>query len=185
MAGGNPRKELLRMMSVACDARANFRVWRTLDLSKGDRNRRNSMNDLTYVDFFHVTAWATQALAFLSLGKIFDRSKDALKLRDIVRSLEDQELGRNLEELYHDHGGVIRKVKRIRDKSVAHNDKNMDERSLFDEVGITPDEMERLIEDVCRLLNAAARRRSFSNRIPDDLRFKNAVKNLLGKLGNG
>ena len=184
MAAKKPKNDLLRMMCEASDARANFRVWRTLDLSKGDRKRLDAMNDWTYVDFFHVAIWGTQALAFLSLGKIFDQSKSALKLRDIVRSLNDNELSRDVDELYNEHGKAIEKIKRIRDKSVAHNDKSMDERSLFDEVGITPNEMERLIEDVCGILNGAAARESFSNRIPDDLRFKNAVDGLLDKLGN-
>ena len=184
MAAGKPRNDLLRMMREASDARANFRVWRTLDLSKGDRKRSNAMNDWTYVDFFHVVIWGTQALAFLSLGKIFDRSKGALKLRDIVRGLDDDELSRDVDELYNEHGEAIEKSKRIRNMSVAHNDKSMDERSLFDEVGITPNELERLIGDVCRILNGAARRESFPNRIPDDLRFKNAVHGLLDKLGN-
>ena len=59
------------MMSEACDARANSRTWRTLDLFKGEKSRLNAMNDWTYVDFFHVTIWGTQKLTFLSLGKIF------------------------------------------------------------------------------------------------------------------
>ena len=184
MAAETPRNDLLRMMWEAGDARANFRVWRTLDLSKGDRERLNTMNDLTYVDFFHVAIWGTQALAFLSLGKIFDRSKGALKLRDVVRCLNDNELSRDVDELYNKHGEAIEKIKRIRDKAVVHNDKNMDERSLFVEVGITPNEMERLIEDVCRILNGAAGRESLPNRIPDDFRFKNAVHGLLDRLGN-
>ena len=173
------------MMWEAGHARANFRVWRTLDLSKGDRKRLNAMNDGTYVDFFHVAIWGTQALAFLSLRKLFDRRKDALRLRDIVRDLNDNDLTRDVDELYKKHGEVIKKIKRIRDKSVAHNNKCMDQRSLFDEVGITPNEMERLIEDVCRILNGAAGRQSFPNRISDDMRFKNAVHGLLDKLGNG
>ena len=173
------------MMWEAGDARANFRVWRTLDLSKGDRKRLNAMNDWAHVDFFHVAIWGTQALSFLSLGKIFDETKGVLKLRNIVRSLNDNELARDVDELYNGHGEVIKKIKRIRDKSVAHNDKAMDQRSLFDEVGITPNEMESLIEDVCRILNGAAGRQSFPNRISDDMRFKNAVHGLLDKLGNG
>ena len=160
MAAEKPRKELLRMMREAGDARANFRVWRTLDLSKGDRKRMNAMNDWTYVDFFHVAIWGTQVLAFLSLGKIFDQTKGALKLQDVVRSLDDDELSRDVDALYNEHGKAIEKIKRIRDKAVAHNQRNMDERSLFDHVGITPNELESLIENLCRILNGAARRES-------------------------
>ena len=104
----------MRMMWEASDARANFRVWRTLDLSKGDQKRLNAMKDWTYVDFFHVAIWGTQALAFLSLGKIFDQTKGTLKLRDIVRNLNDNELTRDVDELYNEHGEVIKKIKRIR-----------------------------------------------------------------------
>ena len=171
-------------MGEASDARANFRVWRTLDVSKGEKKRQNAMNDWTYVDFFHVAIWGAQRLTFLSLGKIFDKSGRALKLRDLGSNLNDAKLSNDVDTLYNEHSAVIKKVERIRNESIAHNDQNSDERSLFEEVGITPNEMEYLIEDVCRILNAAARRESFPNLIPDDLRFKNAVYCLLDKLGN-
>ncbi len=89
MTNSNLRTELLRMMSEAIDARANFRVWRTLDLAKGDDKRLKAMNNLSYVDFFHVTIWGTQRLAFLHLGKIFDESSKVLKIRDIANDLND------------------------------------------------------------------------------------------------
>ena len=184
MAGKKAKNDLRRMMWEVHEARANFRVWRTLDLAKGNCERLNAMNDLKYVDFFHVAIWGTQVLAFLSLAKIFDRSKGALKLQDIVGSLDDNELNAGVGELYNKHGITIEKIKRIRDKSVVHNAKNMDQRSLFVAVGITPNELERLIKDVCRVLNGAAERVSLPDRIPDDLRFKNAVHGLLEKLGN-
>lgn len=179
------KNDFRRMMSEAENARACFGVWRTLDLSKGDPRRLNAMNDLTYVDFFHVTMWGTLTLAFLSLGKIFDRPKSALNLRNAAQNLNDNELIRDVDKLYDERKAVIEKIKCIRNKSVAHNDRRKDEPSLFREVGITPDEMEHLIEDVCKILNAAARRVPSLNRIPDDLRFKNAVYSLLDKLGNG
>ena len=48
-------------------------------------NRLNAMNDLTYVDFFHLTIWGTQQHAFLSLNKVFDQSKGALKFRELAQ----------------------------------------------------------------------------------------------------
>ena len=185
MVAGNPGNELLRMMSEACDARANFRTWRTLDLSKGDPKRLSAINDWAYVDFFHVIIWGSQTLAFLSLGKIFDQSKDALRLRDIVRELKDDRLIEDVDTLHNKHKEAIEKIKCIRNKSVAHNERSKDERSLFAEVGITPNELEHLIEDVCKILNAAAAKESIPDRIPDDLRFQNAVHGLLDTLRNG
>ena len=88
-----------------------------------------------------------------------------------------------MESLRKTHAQVIKKIKLIRDKSVAHNQSGIDERNLFKQVGITPNEMEHLIEDVCRILNKAARKESCPNLIPEDLRFKNAVHALLDKLG--
>lgn len=184
MTKTNPRIELLRMMAEAGDARANFRTWRTLDMSKGDGKRLKAMNDSSHVDFFHVTIWGTQTLAFLSLGKIFDQSKRALRMHDLARDIGDNQLEKDLEDLHNTHGQVIEKIRSIRNKSVAHNQSGTSERSVFKQVGITPDEMERLIADVCRILNEAARRASCANLIPDDLRFRKAVHALLDKLGN-
>ncbi len=171
------------MMTEACDARANFRIWRTLDMSKGDGKRLNAMNDTSYVDFFHVTIWGTQTLAFLSLGKLFDQSKKALKMHDLARDLGDNQLGKDLDGLHKTHGKVIRKIKRIRNESVAHNQCGRSESSVFEQVGITPDEMECLIENVCKILNEAGRRASCTNPIPGDARYRKAVHALLDKLG--
>ena len=179
-----PQHDLQRLISEAQNARACFRVWRTLDWSKGEPTRRQAMDDWTYVDFFHVTMWGTLTLAFLSLGKIFDRSPSALSLRDATRGLHDSELIRKVDDLYEKQRDAIEKIERIRDKSVAHNDRLTGERKLFEEVGITPNEMENLIDDVAGVLNAAAEQVASLHRVPDDLRFKKAVHSLLDKLGN-
>ena len=44
---------------------------------------------------------------------------------------------------------------------------------------------ESLIDDVAQLLNAAAERAPSLHKVPDDLRFKNAVHSLLDELGDG
>lgn len=45
---------------------------------------------ISWLDFLHVTIWGTQTLAFLTLAKIFDQAKEALKIRDIAESLKDE-----------------------------------------------------------------------------------------------
>lgn len=172
------------MMTEAGDAHANFCIWRTLDMAKGDERRLKAMEDSSYMEFFHLIIWGTQTLAFLSLGKIFDQSKGALKIQDLARNLGDKQLGKDLDGLHQTHDEVIRKIKRIRNESVAHNQCGRSESSVFDEVGITPNEMERLIENVCKILNEAGRRASCTNQIPEDARFRKAVHALLDKLGN-
>ena len=141
------------------------------------------MDDYSWLDFLHVTIWGTQTLAFLSLAKIFDQAKEALKIRDIAESLKDEILIEDLEKLLEAHDLAIKKIKHIKNKTVVHNQRGTDEKSVFKHASITPDEMESLIKIVCDILNNAAGRQSFQSRIPEDLRFRKTLHALLDKLG--
>lgn len=185
MTAGNTRTELLRIMSTAKEAQANFHIWKTLNSSRGDSKRLNAINDWEYVDFFHTAIWGSQALVFLSLGKIFDKGKGTLKVCKLVRGLNDDQLKDSFDSLRKKHKEVIDKVVDVRNKAIAHNEKFNDDIRVFQEVGVTPDEIESLIDDIRIMLNAAADRESISNRIPEGLRFKNAVHSLLDRLGTG
>ncbi len=89
-----------------------------------------------------------------------------------------------MDELLNEHKQAIKKIKFIWNKSVAHNERNLDERSVFKQAGITPDEMEHLIEEVCGILNKMASKEPFPKRIPEDRRFESAMHALLDELGN-
>lgn len=185
MTTRNTRIELLRIMSTATDAQANFHIWKTLKLSRDESKRPNAINDYEYVDFFHTTIWGSQTLVFLSLGKIFDKGKGTLKVCKLVRGLNDDQLNDRFDSLSKKHKEVIDKVMKVRNKTVAHNEKLNDDIRVFQEASVTPNEIESLIDDIRIILNAAADRESISDRIPEGLRFKNAVHSLLDRLRTG
>ena len=170
-------------MSTATAAQANFHIWKTLNLLKGDSKHLNAINDWEYVDFFHAAIWGSRELVFLSLGKIFDKGKGTLKVCKLAKRLKDNQLRDDFDSLNKKHKEVIDKIKKVRNRTVAHNEKSNDSTRVFQEAGVTPDEIESLIDDVRIMLNAAADRESILNPIPEKLRFKNAVHSLLDRLG--
>ncbi len=172
-------------MSTAKDAQANFHIWKTLNLSKGDSKRLNVINVWEYVDFFHTAIWGSRALVLLSLGKIFDRSGGALKVCDPAKRLRDKQLKSDFDSLNKKHKMVIDKVVDVRNRAIAHNEKGNDDVKVFQEAGVTPNEIESLIDDIRTMLNAAADRESIPDRIPEKSRFENAVHSLLDRLVTG
>ena len=108
-----------------------------------------------------------------------------MRVRNLARRLNDDQLRNDFDSLNEKHKEVIEKVKCIRNKTVAHDDKDCDDVRKFEEVGVTPNEIKSLIEDICKMLNATVEMESFTNRIPEELCFKNAVHSLLDRLGNG
>ena len=167
------------------DAQANFHIWKALNLSKGDSKYRNAITDWEYMDFFDAVIWGSQTLVFLFLGKIFDKRKDTLRVGDLARRLNDDQLQNDFDSLNKKHKEVIEKVMMVRNRAVAHNEKGNDDVRVFQEAGVTPNEIESLIDDVCIMLNAVADRESISNLISKELRFKNAVHSLLDRLSTG
>ena len=176
--------ELMRMMSEACDARANFYTWKTLNLSKGESKRHYVISNWKYADFFEIVNSGTLVRAFLCLGKIFDKGSDTLRLRSLAQSLNDDLLVRDLDSLEAKYTNVVKNVRYLRCNTIAHNNKYSNDAEVFQNASITPNEIEDLIDDICKILNAAAERMSFINKIPEGSRFEISANNLLDRLSN-
>ena len=156
-------------------------------MAQGDKQYLRTMNDYGNVDFFLVSMEGNFRLFFLSLGNMFDKRKDSVSLHLLHRRLHEtnrHDLERELEKVLKRHAPTIESIRKIRNKSIAHLDKDSME-AVFRSAAITPNQIETLIDAVCDLLNMISAAFDFPDRISKGDRHENAVQFLLDTLHRG
>ena len=100
----------------------------------------------------------------------------------------DVDLTSRIESIFRSQEETLGKVKRIRDKAVAHNDE-MSRSTVFKETNITPNQIEELIETVKDMTNETLKSEQEGGTcyglIPGAERYKAAVVNILTYLEKG
>ena len=171
-----------RVREDATAARVYFHTWWALR-SLAYPDYLPVMNDHAYVDFFHAAHTGFLKLTFISLSKLFDR--DSLGLA-ALRGLLEAEGHTSAAELIR--GATVPKTElverllRIRNKSVAHTEKEIHRDAAYETNPVTPDEIRDLIDGICSALNEAAEMLGSSTRISDGERQERAVMELLPRL---
>lgn len=181
------REALLRVRAEASSARAFFFTWNALNMAQGDKQYLRTMNDYRNVDFFLVSMEGNFRLFFLSLGNMFDKRKGSVSLHLLHRRLHEAnrlELERELDKVLKRHAPTIASIRKIRNKSIAHMDKDSME-AVLRSAAITPNQIETVIYEVCDVLNRISDAFDFPNRISKGDRFENAVQFLLDTLRRG
>lgn len=178
------RQTLQRIREEASAARAFFHTWNALNMARGDARLRATMNDYRHVDFFITSMEGNFRLFFLSLGKLFDKYSDTVSIGLLTEKLRDggfAEITQEIEEVISNHDGTIAKIRLVRNKVVAHNDL-ASTNEVFENAGITPNQVETLIDTLCGILNSIGKRVGFPDRISEGERNERAVRNLLKTL---
>ena len=100
----------------------------------------------------------------------------------------DTDLKTRIESILRSQEETLSKVKRIRDKAVAHNDR-ISRSTVFQETRITPNQIEELIEAVKDMTNKTLKSEqeggTYYGLIPGAGRYKAAVVNILTYLEKG
>jgi len=167
--------------SAACGF---FHTWKALESAKGNPKLREMMNDTRHVDFFRLSMAGNFSLYFLSLGKIFDKSKRAInfqQLKELLRGNGYDNLACEIDKVCTNHSRTIEKIWDIRNKAVAHIDPDAIDK-VFEEARITPDEIEATIDAARDVINKISRKLEHPNGISSGRRNRQAVQNLLENL---
>ena len=175
---------LQRIQDEASAAHAFFHTWKALDIARGDTRLLATMNDYRHVDFFTTSMAGNFRLFFLSLGKIFEKSSKTIghkRLAKILRSNGHFDLAEEIERVEFHHSSTIKKIRKVRNKSIAHSCLASTS-EVLDCADITPDEVETLIDKLCGLLNAIGERMGFPDGISKGERNELAVQQLLETL---
>lgn len=175
------RNILEALMEEAVAARAHFQTWwalRNLALP----TYYDTMNESSYVDFFHASNAGHYKLFFLALSKIYDRDERAaglVSLREALRNEGFATVAEVLEQEVSPHTALVARVMGIRNKTIVHNEYAFSRERVYEINGVTPNEIRDLINVTCRILNDTARELGVSNTIFDSDRHERAVLQVL------
>ena len=180
-------KIIHELMEEAGAARAHFHTWRVL------RNLAlpefyETMNDLSYVDFFHTSNSGHYNLFFLALSKIYDRDprvSGISQLKDVLRHEDHEHLAEALETSLISMGNLVALVMNIRNKTIVHNERGLSREKVYEINGVTPNEIQHLIDVTCEAINDVARGLGLPNRIAAHDRHERATMSMLERLRNG
>ena len=178
------RETLLRVREEASAARAFFHTWNALNLARGDSRLLAAINDYRHVDFFLVSLSGNFRLFFLSLGRIFDKRRGAVSLRLLEKRLAQNdcsEMADLIGRVYTDHRDAIERIRKIRNKSIAHMEPASME-AVLKNATITPNQVDALIDAVCNVLNKVLEELGYPDRISGGERNQRAVQSLLESL---
>jgi hypothetical protein len=174
----------LRLIEEGTNARAHFQIWwalRNLALPK----YLPAMNNMEYVDFFHAANSGHYVLFFLALSKIFDRDPRVAGISELKRTLRAEgktktaiEIARQLKPVE----SYVKRVMRIRNRSVVHNEHAVPRNKVYQVNGITPNQLREVIDAACSSINAAARELGITNTVFESDRAERATLNLLEAL---
>lgn len=174
----------LRLIEEGINARAHFQIWwalRNLAFPK----YLPTMNNLDYVDFFHVSSSGSYVLFFLALSKIFDRDPRVAGVSELKRALRAEgktnialQVARELKSVEP----YVKLVMSIRNRSVVHNEHAIPRHKVYQVNGITPNQLREVIDVACGSINGAARALGISNTIFESNRAERATLNLLEAL---
>lgn len=174
----------LRLIEEGINARAHFQIWwalRNLALPK----YLPAMNNLDYVDFFHAANSGHYLLYFLALSKIFDRDPRVAGISELKRALRAEgrtnialQIARELKPVEP----YVKRLMRIRNRSVVHNEHTISRSKVYEINGITPNQLREVIDVVCGSINGAARALGIANTVFESDRAERATLNLLEAL---
>jgi len=165
--------------SAAC---ASFHTWKTLNVARGNKKSLSAINNYLYVDFFRLSLGGNFQLTFLFLGRLFDKRRDSVslwELKRILKSIGLSILENKIVDFESDNEKLIQSIMYIRNKQIAHNYIKPEVfESVFEEAGITPDQIEGIIDSVCDIVNEICREFNHTSISSGD-RFEKAVSKLL------
>ena len=168
-------------------ARVHYQTWWALrNLALPDYY--DTMNDYRHVDFFHASNSGHYKLIFITLAKIFDPDSKAAGLRSLRIALEAtgrNDLRDHIQKACAPMTDTVKKVMRVRNQTIAHNQKDLSREKAYKLAGITPNQMRDLINDICDLINYIARDLGRTNTIFDSDRAEEATLRMLERLRDG
>lgn len=181
------RRILEILLEEGVAARAHFQTWWALR-NVALPTHFDTMNDCSYVDFFHASNAGHYKLFLLALSKMFDRDDRAAGLKALREALRQEGFPDVAESINRDmspHTRLVARLMHIRNRTIVHNEFAVSRDKVYDISGVTPNQIRDLIDLTCRVLNDAAHRIGINNTIFDNDRHEQAVLRLLEKLGRG
>lgn len=136
-------------------ARASFDIWW---LYAGRSTRSNFLSAINeYSDFFRFDEEAHFRLAIISVFTLFDGRGDTVTLTALAdecteAGYDTDSIRKRIKTLCP----VLKKIKILRHKLFAHRDNRLTYEQVYESAGITPHELESLLDECLSIINALA-----------------------------
>ena len=166
-------------------AREYYQIWSALRLRQEDfPYYKDTLMHPDYRDFFSTSSTAHFKLIFISLGKIFDPRPKTSSIHNLKKALKKAnrvDLVTYIEEKLGNQDEILRKIKNIRNKSIAHNQRNPSKQEIYKMNPVAPDELCPFIDETCEVINQLAQKFCLSTMCTSD-RVKQSTLEVLRAL---
>ncbi|MBN3066262.1 hypothetical protein H5A21_19825 [Pectobacterium aquaticum] len=147
------------MIGNLTSAKAAFQVYRALSISVEGKINYYTLQETTqnnsYKHFFTATISGMYKLVFIEIACFFENTSDkkpnAHSIRYFKKILEKNNqfpIIEKIENRLKKHKNLVKGIKEIRNKLIAHREVNVDRDSLYDIANITPNDILDLLSDL-------------------------------------
>ena len=148
----NKTRDLIYQLAEGVNsAQAGYEIWFTLvGKDKALKEYFNEINDYRYRDFFDTIISGQFRVMSIEIACLFDPDRRAYsfcRLKELLVKEEKYEIADLINDELDPYRELIKNITEIRNKSIAHHDKNWTEEQLYKEYAFIPN-------DVCLLLKA-------------------------------
>ena len=187
----NQMNELTNVISSIIEeckaANAHFQVWWALR-SVALPDYYDTMNEYRYVDFFHAANAGHYKQFNIALSKIFDRDERAAgirKLKHILIENNYQELAEYVDRELSPLTNTVKKIKNIRNQTIAHNQVDLTREQVYENNEITPNQIRNVVLKTVAVVNKVSEDLAINNLIFDNDRLEKATMVMLKTLEKG
>lgn len=183
-------KKLINCMIDSVNmARASYELWFTLTEDQGRPEYDEEMND--HYDFFNTIKKGHFRMMFIAISCLFDengRTANIKKLKKLLRVCRHDRLIQNIDNKLDPHKNLVKDIRAIRHKVIAHIQIDEFCSAVFDKRDISPNKVGELLEDCCILIkeidNELSEKQGISNIIRPG-RMKESTLRLLNDVKKG
>ena len=182
----DPIRQLNLLFGNLQGAHVNCEIWWTY---KNSQDKPNYVDVLNHYYFFLKSSMHAHFLATLiGLSKLFDKGKDTISIRNLLKVIHKSELIdnsqlRKFEKDLNSLEPLVKKIKTLRNKAFAHITKKKSYPDVFKESQITYDHIRALLDKTMALLNQIGERENdfISEGREDTLRMLEDLKNIVNR----
>lgn len=164
-------------------ARASYQIWSALR-QEAFPDYEDTLNQPDYRDFFSTSSSAHFKLIFISLVKIFDFGSKTSSIDNLKKALKKAnrvDLVTYIEEKLGNQKEIHERIKKIRNQSIAHNQRNLSKQEVYKMNPVKPDELRPFVDETCEVINQLAQEFGLSTMFTSD-RVKQSTLKVLRTL---
>jgi hypothetical protein len=175
-------KVLFDVFESAMEARAHWQCWWAI-ANEAKPHLVPRMNK--YADFFLITERAHFNCAFINLGNLFDRRRDASSFESYFKLAKSRYTSNEFAEFRKrlaSHEPARQGALTIRNSVIAHKSAGQSEKQVFQEAGVRPRQIHSLIGQCTDIVNSLAEREGWSNQVFVGDRVSSATLGLINSI---